>query len=204
MARVKSNVEIRSHKRVQFEGTNFFLQISVTTMERKIEKLNERKVFYKIGKIVTGRKPSASKIKNGEVVVFSVATNGAKLPQVKDFLTYVITDQKQLTFLKNDVGFLMNELYGSAVPNTSNSGDDNLQCGTIIYVWVHLGFPYSPSVSSRISSKIFAFDLYFLPRRIPEEKMKYIADTLKRGADVKIHSRRVNEFPECPFSVRVM
>src|SRR5690348_5097987 len=67
-------------------------------------------IFYKTsGNKITIRRPRESSDYISFTITDSTRLSGNK---IKTFLKYLITDIRELNFLKNDVGFLLNELYG--------------------------------------------------------------------------------------------
>jgi len=167
-------------------------------------------VIYKSDKKVTIRKP-----RKGDVFVsFNVEIDEkpvkgsakkddvATLAKVKNFVKHIVTDVKELNFLKNDIGFLMSEIYG---PDHSTDTNVNVYNGRVFYIWVHL--PYMKTAGSRltlpknIQKDVFPYDLFYIRQDISDADCKNILNLLRRDIDAFVYVRDLQEFPDLPFNV---
>ncbi len=171
---------------------------------------NTKQLFYKNGKKVIIRKPKD--INNYIPFIASFfKTRNLGINSIKSFLKYVITDVKELNFIKNDVGFLMHELFNniSSSKTTHNEFTTSLQHpltgGTIIYIWVYLPSKYDMTkfeTPSDVRESIFPFDLFFTRLSLTKEECKMIKDILFKDVDVKVFCRKVHETPVLPCSLK--
>ena len=155
--------------------------------------------LYKIGEKVTIRKPRA---REAHIQFRVEPTPGMTLTKVKQFVKYVVTDVKELNFLKNDMGFLLAEIYGK-----DHSVDLSIDVseGTIFYIWAYLPFkdPDSQMPPNDIQKQVFPFDVFYIRERLSEADCKSIQTILKRDIETQVHVRSVGELPKIPFVIRV-
>ena len=153
--------------------------------------------FYKMqGGKITIRKPRA----NSDYIAYTVNESSVSSAKVKNFLKYIITDVKELNFLKNDVGFLLNELYGE---DHSTDRSVPVEDGRIFFTWVYL--PYFSNSGTNtlprdIRTNIIPFDLAFIRKKITNvECERLIMHRLKTEVNVLIHVRHPFEKPTVPI-----
>jgi hypothetical protein len=160
-------------------------------------KIGATRIYYKVNGKITTRKPK--KLAN---IAFQVENvDGAK---VKNFLKHIITDINEINFLRNDVGFLLNDLYGNEHSVDSNVPVDD---GRIFYAWVYL--PYVSGGNKNglpldVRKNVFSFDLSYVKRRMTNAECDHVVDVLKREVDVFVYVRRPFETVVPPFSVHVV
>ena len=152
-----SKIGNSSSKRRKGQGEQFPLQKSVT--------------LYKVNGKVTVRRPGA---KESYVQYVVEQTSGTTLTKMKQFVKYIINDIKELNFLKNDMGFLMSEIYGK-----EHSTDTNIDVnhGKIFYFWVYLPLDdvkNSNSTSSSVQRDVFPFDIFYIRQKLSEVDCKSI------------------------------
>jgi hypothetical protein len=157
----------------------------------------EHVILYKKGKKVTTRRSK------GDCITFrATLRNGngkSALLSVKNFLRYVITETKELNLLKNDVLFLVNELYG-----LDHSIDENvaLEKGHVIYVYCHLPYKYTSEVPADLCETIFPHDLMYIRRNLTATEVRTIKDILKKDVDIQVYCRRPFEKVAMPVTIR--
>ena len=155
-------------------------------------------LLYKNDKKITIRKP-----KNVEDYTIFTSTSRDSLQPMKNFLKYVITDVRELNLLKNDLCFLINEIFERLGKDHATDISVDVESGVIFYVWVHLPYKWNtlqfPTPDS-IREEIFPFDLFYVRQKMSNMEIKQIQDILKQQVDVTIHSRRPGEMAVSPFS----
>lgn len=157
-------------------------------------------VLYKINDKIYNRKPRTK----DKYIQFHVSSPNASLAKVKNFVKYVITDIKELNFLKNDMGFLMELVYGE---NHSTDLSINVLTGKIFYIWVYI--PYIKDTNEKgtlptnIHSEIFAFDIFYIRRHLSDNDCQGIQNILKRDIQANVFVRNINETPTLPFPITV-
>ena len=93
----------------------------------------------------------------------------------KSFLRELVVDNySELNKIRNDVGFLMSELYGA-----DHSSNFNVQFtkGWIFYIWVCM------------EDKVFPFDIFYMRRDLPEDHLDFIAKTMDSVQARLLHRR---------------
>lgn len=161
-----------------------------------------RQHFYKSGKKITIRKPR-SMINFIPFIASYAKTKGMNNNTVKNFLKHVVTDVKELNFIKNDVCFLMNEMYGKDLVNCVVPYTD----GIIFYIWVYLPYSFDMSKYSStkdIRDKVFPFDLFYARKNITEKDCKKIEEILLKDVDVKLYHRKPMQTPVLPFEIKAI
>jgi hypothetical protein len=102
------------------------------------------------------------------------------LPTVKKdytILNSVVTSKKELNLLKNDVGFLVEEMFPEG-----NFTLKQHYPGTILYCWVCL------------QNTIFPFDLMYITKSLLPKEIKFIINTIKKTKNL-IYARNLYEKP---------
>lgn len=159
----------------------------------------EHLIFYKKGKKIATRRPK------DDAIAFRVTVKNVKTrtltQNIKTFLKYVVTEVKDLNLLKNDVCFLMNDLYGK-----DHSVDTSvpLEKGYIFYVWCYLPYRYETEAPQELAGSIVAHDLVYIRQNLTSTQVKTIKEILKKDVDVEIHSRRLHEKVELPYKIAVV
>lgn len=163
-------------------------------------------IVYKIDKRVTIRKPRAK----DEYVSFTVEVDegkigkdGVSLSKAKNFVKHIVTDIKELNFLKNDMGFLMSEIYG---PDHSTDVNVDVYEGKLFYIWVYLPFRKHAgrnTLSKDLQKEIFPFDIFYIRRDLSTADCKNIINLLRRDIDAFVYVRQIDETPILPYDVRV-
>lgn len=122
--------------------------------------------------------------KNDHELTFDCDPN-VKKTMVHKFLKTVIFDIKEINLAKNDISFLIQELY--PMINSLNI-ELPFEDGIIFYIWVSL------------KRQIFSFDLYYLRKNLNDREIKKIIDKIK-FTNVTLYYRKVNEKPVLPFGL---
>lgn len=152
----------------------------------------EHVIFYKKGKKVTSRNSK------GDGIPFRVTLKGGskQSTEVKNFLKYVVTEVKELNLLKNDIFFLLSDLYG---PDHSLN-TLSLEKGHVFYVWCFLPYPYEADIPEMAQS-VLAHDLIYIRKNLSSSQVKKVKEILKKDTDVEIHSRRFGEKVKLGYSI---
>lgn len=158
---------------------------------------------YKKDTCISTRKPKTEKIK--DFIVFNVENKNdekKKLSiQEKEFLKNIVTDKKELNFIRNDICFLINELYkrDHSVSNVT------IEKGVMFFIWVFFPFEWSDheKIPENIKTDVFFFDLFFLRREITKEQVKSIVETISK-TKITIFTRKINEIPVLPFKIKAL
>ena len=151
-------------------------------------------IFYKTGNSVTNTKP---KIINKTTLIFHVTIDSRANDQndlslmVKNFIKYIVVDIKELNLLKNDICFLMNELYHE---NDFVNHIVPLKTGVIFYVWVYI----APS------TEVFPFDLFFIRKSLSNEDVSKIKTIMKNEMNVEIHTRSPDDVKKISPKVNII
>lgn len=106
---------------------------------------------------------------------------------VNKFLKTIIFEIKEINLVKNDIGFLIQELY--PMINSLNI-ELPFKDGIIFYIWVSL------------KRQIFSFDVMYLRKNLNEREIKKVIDKIKL-TNVTLYYRRVNEKPVLPFDLKL-
>lgn len=109
-----------------------------------------------------------------------------KKATVNAFLKNILCDIREINLVKNDIGFLLQELF--PMQNSFNLSLPFNQ-GTIFYCWVCL------------KKQIFTFDLIYIRMNLSDKDIKKIIDKIKL-TKTTIYSRRLNEKIELPFNIQ--
>lgn len=165
-------------------------------------------IYYKSDKKVTLKKPK----KDVDYIKFFVDVGSTPASSVRAFLKYVVTDSNTLNMLKNNICFIMEDLYGR---NHSVDPSIHLDEGVIFYVFVYLPMRISSRKNDKNANqnientdnscgKVFSYDLIFVRRPLSSSEIKYIENIFKSEIDMKIYHRRLYEIPKLPFPVKVV
>jgi len=154
--------------------------------------------LYKSDKKVTVRRPRS---KNNNCVQFDLdSTDRSVIARAKQFLKYVAVDVKELNFIRNQIGFLLTDIYGD---DHSDNLDTDVYDGRMFYVWTFLPWENAQAGESRlphsIRHDIFPFDVTFVKRPLSNLDCKTIVNILKRDLDVSVHVRRIHQSPQLPL-----
>lgn len=160
-------------------------------------------IIYKCDKKVTIRKPRAK----DEHISFTVdvdesSKDAASLAKVKNFVKHIVTDVKELNFLKNDMGFLMSEIYG---PDHSIDANVDPYSGKMFYIWVHLPFKTHHGRNTfprHLQKDIFPFDIFYMRQDLSTVDCKNILNLLRRDIDAFVYVRQLDEEPILPYNVK--
>lgn len=155
--------------------------------------------IYKCDQKITTKKPRKSHI------IFKFDTNDSSSEkQMKSFVKDIITDVKELNFLRNDVAFLIHDLY-ETVPVYDHLGSDGTIPGGFFYAWIWLPVTIMSTAAKKeiIFKNVIPFDLFFLRKKLNVTECNKIIQVLKSDANVHIHYRQYNEQPKLPFEVSV-
>ena len=147
--------------------------------------------LYKKDNKITTRKPK----KVQEFIPFSVPSKSS-LNSVKTFLKYVITDIKELNLVKNDVCFLINEIFGRLEKDHTTNTEVMINDGIIFYVWVYLPYEYNLNqfeTPHSVREDIFPFDLYYVRQNMSHTGIKQIQDILRNEVNIHVRTRRPGE-----------
>lgn len=132
---------------------------------------------------VTLRKASNSNKKDIDFEMTMTCDPNVKKVLVNKFFKTIIFDIKEINLVKNDIGFLLKDIY--PMLNSLNIELDFAK-GRIFYCWVCL------------KTQIFAFDLMYLRKDLKESEIKNILNTIKLNS---LYCRKVYEKPVLPFNL---
>lgn len=164
-------------------------QSAATVMDNRIS------VLYKTDDKVSVRKPPDSE----SYVKFACKDRSSA---AKAFIKGIITDVKELNFVRNDVGFLMDDLFEDA--SYRYPVREGLHKCTIFYVWTYL--PYSKSHNTEVvppSRDIVAFDLCYVAKKLDAAKLEMIQRFLREHS-IHVYARNLHDHPGMPYQVSVL
>jgi hypothetical protein len=154
----------------------------------------------KLYKDVKSKKVTVKKPNHDEYITFTY-NQKENTRLLKTFVKYIVTDVREVNLLKNDMGFLINEIYGQQdyMTNLTVPVED----GTVFYVWTYLPYNWDENVSTPadIKTEIFAFDLFYIRLPLSMGETKNIITFLKDQVDAKVYTRKVGDAPQLPFDV---
>jgi hypothetical protein len=171
-----------------------------TSKISKNTKRNTQQIYYRILDKITTRKPRRKDTLN--YIAFKVQNNNnSSISTIKQFLKHILISVKEINFLRNDVGFLLTDMYRNdhSVDITTPIDD-----GCIFYVWVYLPFENPNSLPQDIKSTIFAFDLAYVKRKMTTAECDHVINVLKKEVNVHIYARQLFEKVVLPFSIHVV
>lgn len=179
---------------------------ATTSRGGKVAPKKKLVTIYKTDKKVTIRKPRAK----DEYVTFTVevdegkaSKDGVSLVKAKNFVKHVVTTVKDINFLKNDMGFLMSEIYGA---DHSTDASIDVYTGKVFYIWVYLPFKKQTGRNTlpKEICNIFPFDIFYMRQNLSALDCKNIVDLLRRDLDAFVYVRDLDEQPPiAPYNVHV-
>ncbi|KAJ3026789.1 hypothetical protein HDV00_011588 [Rhizophlyctis rosea] len=119
---------------------------------------------------VSQKKPAASQSYLNVGLDVKAQNHPRQCYAAREFLKTVITDVEQLNLARNDIGFLMHDLFGADSSSYIHPKVTRSREGTIFYVWVYLphikkfDLEFAPEVREMSS-----FDLFYISKTLDKE-----------------------------------
>lgn len=146
-------------------------------------------LLYKLGKMVTRREPCEP--------CLSIDVESEDIVGVTRFLKYAVSDIEELNYIKNDISFLVNELYAR---NRHRRLFNSSHTGSIIYIWVYIPIRTQGAV---IHDVLFPFDLFHLPRVLSPQERQRIHSKILDETDNYLYFRDQFQPPPIPYVMRL-
>jgi hypothetical protein len=152
-------------------------------------------LLYRVDGMVTTRKPK------------DLATcdcfeyEGKMSPGIRQFAKEIVTDAHELNLLKNDICFLMEELFGDRDKDL-DAHRVNFDQVVTFYVWVCLPYPQASASIHPMQSSVFAFDLYHCLWPLSRRDINEVQNILRQDVQAFVHHRGHGEVPSLPFALR--
>ena len=111
------------------------------------------------------------------------------LQDARKFCKSVITDGESLVHLRNQLTFLLADLYGE---RHSSHFDSPFERSTVFWAWIF--FPSFPQSSGQpsVDSHIVSHDLVYIKRDLSDKEIKKVQSTM-RQLNLAVFARRVHE-----------
>ncbi len=100
-------------------------------------------------------------------------------------LSYVVSDIEELNLIRNDIGFLVQDILGGSIDTSVPIKD-----GIYFFIWVSLNYK---NENNKNCHTIFPFDLLFVRKNVSFKDVALIQKILKNQTKVRIFTRKFGD-----------
>lgn len=144
---------------------------------------------------VTTRKPK-------DAGSFEAFITDEKVSQsLRSFAKQIITDAHELNLLKNDLCFLIDDIYGD-IDKDLHASTVRLTDVVTFYVWVCLPYAGKSVTMKEVQTSVFPFDLYHHPHPMSLSQIQEIRTILEQDIGAYVHTRKHGVIPQLPHQIR--
>jgi hypothetical protein len=142
-------------------------------------------VYLKSNSSVSFKKPLRKR--DEKLILQTDAT--VKKTTVVNFVKSIVITLKEINSLKNDIGFILRELY--PMYNSLNI-ELPFKFGTIFYCWVV------------VENELFTYDLFYIRKNLTEKEINYVKDKIKITKNIIFVRKPYSEKIDPPFKIELI